>query len=246
MTNFLDYNSMNFIYNIQPEAISTVKFEGWLNLQIVLVFFFRFFRPWLNSKQKEELSRRVCLFKPRVFRTYKLPPFLKTTRSLVEEMLEKTLIIRPSSTFLPLYTSCWTLGNPFTYHHSPHFPALPRRLYALMIEWISQLKTILSDGHNGLRGSSSFLMSQNVWKWLKKNLTLVFQQFVYIVSSKFYSPHFFQESSMTLRPPRKKMRSYQGRPRSSPWSPLQWSLHMQDCNLMKGEKKATTNIDLLC
>ena len=91
-----------------------------------------------------------------------------SSRLLVEEMLEKTLIIRPSSTFLLLYTSCWTLGNPFTYHHSPHFPALPRRLYALMIEWISQLKTILSDGHNGLRGSSSFLMSQNIWKWPKK------------------------------------------------------------------------------
>ena len=90
-------------------------------------------------------------------------------------MLEKTLIILPSSTFLLLYTSCWTLGNPFTYHHSPHFPALPRRLYALMIEWISQLKTILSNGHNGLRGSSSFLMNQNVWK-LPKNVSFGFSR----------------------------------------------------------------------
>ena len=127
-------------------------------------FLFRFFfgLGWTQNRRRSWVEG-VCLFKPRVFRTYKLPPFLKTT-SL--EMLEKTLIILPSSTFLLLYTSCWTLGNPFTYHHSPHFPALPRRLYALMIEWISQLKTILSNGHNGLRGSSSFLMIQNLWKLL--------------------------------------------------------------------------------
>ena len=179
---------MNFIYKLQPAAISTVKFEGRLNLQTVLVFFFRFFRPWLNSKQKEELSRRVCLFKPRVFRTYKLPPFLKTTRR--RDAWENT----DNPAELYFFAVVYELLNPWQSIHVSSLTSFPCITSTFICINDRVNKSIKNYSFRWTQWTQRFVIFSNESKCLKmtqKSLTLVFQQFVYIVGSKFYSPHFF-------------------------------------------------------